>query len=72
MEDFALDIIRLLYTSLRDKEKKIAINNTIFNATENRQKSCKETARQVDLMLILGDSQSSVSYTHPDVYKRQT
>lgn len=55
---------------LRDKEKKIAINNTICNATENRQKSCKETARQVDLMLILGDSQSSNTKKLYDISKK--
>lgn len=39
--------------------KKISVNNTICSATTDRQRSCMETAKQVDLMLIIGDSKSS-------------
>jgi 4-hydroxy-3-methylbut-2-enyl diphosphate reductase len=35
------------------------IQNTICNATTERQKGCEETAKQVNLMLIVGDHQSS-------------
>jgi len=35
------------------------IENTICKATTERQKGCEETAKQVDLMLIVGDHQSS-------------
>jgi len=37
----------------------VDIENTICNATTERQKGCEETAKQVDLMLIVGDHQSS-------------
>ena len=37
----------------------IEIENTICNATTERQRGCEETAKQVDLMLIVGDHQSS-------------
>jgi (E)-4-hydroxy-3-methyl-but-2-enyl pyrophosphate reductase len=35
------------------------IENTICKATTERQKGCEETAKQVDLMLIVGDHTSS-------------
>jgi 4-hydroxy-3-methylbut-2-enyl diphosphate reductase len=38
---------------------KAEIENTICKATTERQKGCEETAKQVDLMLIVGDHQSS-------------
>ena len=53
-----------LFTSVTSKiEEKFAgrveVVNTICSATEQRQKGCLETARKVDLMLIVGDRSSS-------------
>lgn len=50
--------------------KHISINNTICNATEKRQKSCRETAEKVELMLVLGDSKSSNTKKLYDISKK--
>ena len=41
--------------------KEIVVHNTICHATEERQKSCMETAIDSDLMVIIGGSDSSNS-----------
>jgi len=40
---------------------KYDIRNTICNATKDRQDSCAELAKKVDLMVVIGDKQSSNS-----------
>lgn len=37
------------------------IRNTICNATRNRQKACEELAKKVDIMVVVGDPNSSNS-----------
>lgn len=37
------------------------VRNTICNATSRRQKSCEELSKKVDLMVVIGDSESSNS-----------
>lgn len=44
---------------LEKASKKMEVKNTICDATANRQKSCMETAKKVELMLVLGDKHSS-------------
>ena len=44
---------------LTEAGKNMEVKNTICDATSNRQKSCRETAEKVDLMLVLGDKHSS-------------
>ncbi len=39
--------------------KHMVVKNTICDATANRQKSCRETAEKVELMLVLGGKHSS-------------
>lgn len=41
------------------EKKEVVVYNTICHATEERQKSCMETAIDSDLMVIIGDSGSS-------------
>jgi 4-hydroxy-3-methylbut-2-enyl diphosphate reductase len=49
-------------TAYFESEKnEIAVHNTICHATEERQKSCMETAIDSDLMVIIGGSESSNS-----------
>ncbi len=42
-----------------DPEGKMDVHNTICNATEERQKGCAETAKNVDAMIVIGDTASS-------------
>ena len=37
------------------------VRNTICNATRDRQESCRQLAKQVDMMVVVGDSHSSNS-----------
>ena len=51
-----------IVSKLKDKLKpniKLSINKTICPATEVRQKETEEIAKQVDIMIILGDKKSS-------------
>ena len=45
----------------KDKGKKIIVKNTICDATQKRQDSCKNTANKVDLMIVIGGKHSSNS-----------
>ncbi len=54
----------------RQQGKRLSVNNTICNATENRQKSCMETAKQSELMLVLGDAKSSNTRKLYDISKK--
>ncbi|MDR1954211.1 MAG: bifunctional 4-hydroxy-3-methylbut-2-enyl diphosphate reductase/30S ribosomal protein S1 [Clostridiales Family XIII bacterium] len=38
---------------------RVTVNNTICNATENRQRAAKSLAQKVDIMLVIGDKNSS-------------
>ena len=49
------EVLEVLEKSGIDME----VKNTICDATSNRQKSCRETAEKVELMLVLGDKHSS-------------
>ncbi len=44
---------------LKQESDQIEIHNTICNATSERQKEAQEIARQVDIMFIVGDPNSS-------------
>lgn len=46
------------------------LENTICNATTERQKGCEEIAKQVDLMLIVGDHLSSNTKKLYDISKK--
>ena len=57
--------------SFFEKEKKeIIVHNTICKATEERQKSCMETAIDSDLMVIIGGSDSSNSKKLYEIAKK--
>ncbi len=57
--------------SFFEKEKtEIMIHNTICHATEERQKSCMETAIDSDLMVIIGGSDSSNSRKLYEISKK--
>jgi (E)-4-hydroxy-3-methyl-but-2-enyl pyrophosphate reductase len=43
----------------RQAKKEINVHNTVCNATSTRQKEAEELAREVDLMLVLGDTKSA-------------
>ncbi len=55
---------------LREQGKSLSVNHTICSATENRQKSCMETAQKVELMLVLGDRKSSNTKKLYDISKK--
>lgn len=50
--------------------KNMEVKNTICDATSNRQKSCMETAKRVQLMLVLGDKHSSNTRKLYDISKK--
>lgn len=56
--------------ALEQRGKILSVNNTICSATANRQKSCRETAQKVDLMLVLGDKKSSNTKKLYDISKK--
>lgn len=56
--------------ALQEAGKTFSLANTICNATSNRQKSCMETAKKVELMLVLGDTQSSNTKKLYDISKK--
>ncbi|MBR2540654.1 MAG: bifunctional 4-hydroxy-3-methylbut-2-enyl diphosphate reductase/30S ribosomal protein S1 [Mogibacterium sp.] len=45
------------------------IRNTICNATRDRQESCRELARRVDMMVVVGDHHSSNSHKLYEIAK---
>ncbi len=53
------DLFDSVIEELQRDDKKIEINNTICSATSKRQEGCKETALNVDAMLVVGDKKSS-------------
>lgn len=46
---------------LREEGLPLEVNNTICNATTERQEGCRETARSANAMVVIGDEQSSNS-----------
>lgn len=56
--------------ALEETGKTFSLTNTICHATSNRQKSCMETAKKVELMLVLGDTQSSNTKKLYDISKK--
>jgi len=52
------------------KKKEVVVHNTICHATEERQKSCMETAIDSDLMVIIGGSESSNSKKLYEIAKK--
>lgn len=55
---------------LLKNKKKVEIHNTICNATSERQKSCMETAKKSDLMIVIGDKNSSNSIKLYEIAKK--
>jgi (E)-4-hydroxy-3-methyl-but-2-enyl pyrophosphate reductase (IPP and DMAPP forming) len=49
--------------ALQGKSKEIRVFNTICSATRKRQEAARELSNQVDLMLVIGDPQSSNTST---------
>jgi len=48
-------------SSFNERGKNITVNNTICSATSERQNSCMETAKSVDMMVVIGGKNSSNS-----------
>ncbi len=46
----------------REQKKEIIVENTICSATEERQTSCMETAKSVEMMVVIGGRNSSNSW----------
>lgn len=63
-----------LFDSVIDELEKynenIEINNTICSATSKRQEGCKETAKNVEVMLVVGDQKSSNSKKLYEIAKK--
>ncbi|QAT42730.1 bifunctional 4-hydroxy-3-methylbut-2-enyl diphosphate reductase/30S ribosomal protein S1 [Aminipila luticellarii] len=59
-----------IISKLQEKKCRLQISNTICNATKSRQESCKSLAREVDLMLVIGDKESSNSQKLYDLSKK--
>jgi len=55
------ELFREITAYFESEKNEIAVRNTICHATEERQKSCMETAIDSDLMVIIGGSESSNS-----------
>ena len=55
------ELFNEIVTHFDRKNKEIVVHNTICKATEERQKSCMETAIDSDIMVIIGGSDSSNS-----------
>ena len=53
------DLVVLILPILDRKDIQYQIKNTICNATSDRQKSCKEVAKECEAMVIVGDRKSS-------------
>ena len=55
---------------LKAKGRRLEINNTICNATRDRQNSCRKLAETVDAMIVIGDRNSSNSLKLFDIAKK--
>lgn len=56
---FNVELFSKITDILKENNKNVIVNNTICNATRNRQKSTCEMAAKVELMIIVGDKNSS-------------
>lgn len=56
---FSYDKYKLIEEALRKKYEKIQFVNSICESTRLRQEECKEIARKVDFMIIIGGTKSS-------------
>lgn len=59
-----------LVSYFKRKNKEVVVHNTICHATEERQKSCMETAIDSDLMVIIGGIDSSNSKKLYEIAKK--
>jgi 4-hydroxy-3-methylbut-2-enyl diphosphate reductase len=55
------ELFNEIVTYFKNSKHEIVVHNTICHATEERQKSCMETAMDSDLMVIIGGNDSSNS-----------
>lgn len=53
------DLFDEIVKILNDSKSKVEVHNTICNATSERQQSCMETAKESEIMIIIGDRNSS-------------
>lgn len=64
-----------LFQELKDvfiaNKKQMKLNNTICNATTERQRSCEELARQVEAMVVIGGRNSSNSRKLYEIAKKK-
>ena len=56
---FQIDVYNKIILTLSQKSDNIKVNNTICSATSDRQKEAVEIAGKVDIMIVLGDKNSS-------------
>ncbi|QOX62910.1 bifunctional 4-hydroxy-3-methylbut-2-enyl diphosphate reductase/30S ribosomal protein S1 [Anoxybacterium hadale] len=64
------ELFQGIVSFFRTKNKEIVVHNTICHATEERQKSCMETAIDSDLMVIIGGIDSSNSKKLYEIAKK--
>ena len=64
------ELFQEIVSFFKEKNKEIIVHNTICHATEERQKSCMETAIDSDLMVIIGGSDSSNSKKLYEIAKK--
>lgn len=64
------ELFEEIVTFFKKEKKEITVHNTICRATEERQKSCMETAIDSDLMVIIGGSESSNSKKLYEIAKK--
>lgn len=53
------DMFDSVVESIRKNNENVSVENTICSATSKRQEGCKQTAENVDVMLVIGDKKSS-------------
>ncbi len=64
------ELFRQIVSFFEKEKEEIVVYNTICHATEERQKSCMETAIDSDLMVIIGGSDSSNSKKLYEIAKK--
>jgi 4-hydroxy-3-methylbut-2-enyl diphosphate reductase len=64
-EEFEKAISSLNHSKIKD----VKVFNTLCKESLNRQKTCKEIAKQVDLMIVIGSRQSANTLTLVDIAK---
>lgn len=53
------DLFDTIVEILKESKNNVEVHNTICNATSERQQSCMETAKESEVMIIVGDRNSS-------------